>query len=556
MRKFLFLSIIFFSVCLYAQTESPSLPLRAPLEQTSNFAEYRKNHFHGGLDLRVINKADRSVFSIWEGYVSRVRFNAASYGRAVYVTHPNGYTSVYGHLNSFIPEIDSVVKTWQYEHKQFNVDIELKEGQIPLKKGQKIGVAGNSGYSFGAHLHFEIRKNNGETPVNPALFYDLRDNTPPMFKKLYIYTPCKEMDYPYSSKSFATSRSGSNYIVNGTVLIPDSSYLGFDVQDYQSGGWSRLLPYSIQIFFDDSLIWHIEFNNFSYSESSACASVFDHKEGLNNRKQIVVSKKGSGNRLSMYKKADGNGYLVIKDNQIHKIKVKATDTELNSSTLFFKIKRSTQKQKECECINVVGPGYFHEFVTDNIILKLDTFSFYDKYCLEQAFMQEYYKQNFIHWKIGNPYLALAKPIRVEFPGITEWPEQYVFAQIINGNIRNAWMPQKDKNGIYYYMLNRLGEFSLIKDSIAPVIKKTNVRNGQNYQYSKTMTFVVADNSTEIPKFNAWINEEWILMTYDYKNDLFSIELTRAEHSAMKNLKVEFIDLAGNKSELYFDFLRP
>lgn len=556
MRTIIVILLFLLAHRLFAQESKPALPLYAPLELTSNFAEYRKNHFHGGLDLRIINKIDRSVFSIWEGYVSRVRFNAASYGRAVYVTHPNGYTSVYGHLNSFIPEIDSIVTAWQYENQQFSVDIELDENQIPLKKGQKIGVAGNSGYSFGAHLHFEIRKNNEETPVNPALFYDLHDNTPPVFNRLYVYTPCKGMDYPYTSKSFAASRSGGNYIVNGTVLIPDSSFLGFDVQDYQTGGWSRLLPYSVQVFFDDSLIWQIDFDGFSFSESSACATVFDHQEGLDNRKQIIVTKKASGNRLSMYKKADGNGYLILKDDQTHKVSVKATDTELNSSILFFNVKRSTQKQEKCECRNVVGPGYFHEFVTDNIILKLDTFSFYEEFCLDQAFLQEYYSQNFIHWNIGNEYLALEKPIRVEFPEITEWPEHFVFAQMIGGKIRNAWLPQKDSDGHFYHMLDRLGTFSLIKDSIAPEIKKSNVRNGKGFPYTQFLTFEVVDNSTEIPSFNAWINNEWILMTYDYKNDLFSIELTRAQHAAMQNLKVEFTDLAGNKSELSFDFLRP
>lgn len=556
MRNITVLLLLFLTLGIFAQESKPALPLNAPLELTSNFSEYRKNHFHGGLDLRVINKTDRSVYSIWDGYVSRVRFNAASYGRAIYITHPNGYTSVYGHLNSYIPEIDSVVTAWQYKHKQFSTDIELDKNQIPLKKGQKIGVAGNSGYSFGAHLHFEIRKNNGETPVNPALFYNLRDNSPPVFNRLYVYTPCKKMDYPYSSKSFATSRNKGNYVVNGTVLIPDSSFLGFDVQDYQTGGWSRLLPYSIQVFFDDSLIWHIEFDGFSYSESSACATVFDHKEGLNNRKQIIVTKKGNGNRLSIYKKANANGYLILKDDHTHKIRVKAADTELNSSSLLFNIKRSTQKQKKCDCINIVGPGYFHEFITDHIILKLDTFSFYDESCLNQAFLQEYYSQNFIHWNIGTAYLALQKPIRVEFPGITEWPEHYVFAQMIGGKIRNAWLPQKDTDGHFYHLLDRLGTFSLIKDSIAPKIKKTNVRNGKGFPYTKFLTFEVIDNSTEIPKFNAWINGEWVLMIYDYKNNLFSIELSRAQHATMQNLKVEFIDLAGNKSELSFDFLRP
>jgi len=556
MRTIIIFILTLLAIDVFAQNSNPAPPLYPPLELTSNFAEYRKNHFHGGLDLRVANKTDRSVFSIWDGYVSRVRFNPASYGRAIYITHPNGYMSVYGHLDSYIPEIDSVVRAYQYTHQIFDIDIELEKDAIPLKKGQKIGVAGNSGYSFGAHLHFEIRKNNGETPVNPATFYDLNDNSAPVFKRLYIYTPCQGMDYPYVSKSFATGRSGRNYIVNGTVLIPDSSFLGFDVQDYQTGGWSRLLPYSVQVYFDDSLIWHIQFDEFNYNQTRACASVFDHKEGLNNRKQIIVTKKPKGSFLKMYKVAKGNGYLRITDDEIHKIHVKASDTELNSSNLFFNVKRTNQKQEVCDCAGIVGPWNLIEFRTENIIFQYDTNSFYDKHCLRSSFIREYYREGFLHWQIGNGYMALAKDLKLEFPAIKSWPEHYVFAQMIDGKIRNAWLPKKDKNGHYYHMLDRLGTFSLIKDSIAPEIKKTNVKNGRNSAYQRFLTFEVEDNSTEIPKFNAWINGEWVLMTYDYKEDLFSIEITRAQHAGMKDLKVEFIDLAGNKSELSFDFTRP
>jgi len=174
----LILTFILLSLAISALPQSGNNafpPLRPPLQLTSNFAEYRKNHFHSGLDFSIYNKADKNVFSVWDGYVSRVRYNSASYGRAVYITHPNGYSSVYGHLDAFAPFIDSLVLKYQYENKVFETDIQIPAGTVPVKKGQILGIAGNSGYSFGAHLHFEIRDAATDDPVNALKFIPVDD---------------------------------------------------------------------------------------------------------------------------------------------------------------------------------------------------------------------------------------------------------------------------------------------------------------------------------------------------------------------------------------------
>src|SRR5690606_17711563 len=145
-------------------------PLAIPAQASGTFAELRSTHFHAGDDYRTQQRTGLPVFAVADGYVSRVRVQIGGGGNSVYITHPNGYTSVYLHMQAFSVPLAAIVKAKQYELQRFDVDIPLDEHAVTVKKSDRIGLSGNSGSSQGPHLHFEIRDTKTQAPLNPQLF--------------------------------------------------------------------------------------------------------------------------------------------------------------------------------------------------------------------------------------------------------------------------------------------------------------------------------------------------------------------------------------------------
>src|SRR5690606_18972007 len=139
----------------------------------------RSNHFHMGIDFRTQQRENLPVHACAEGYVSRIKVEPGGYGRAVYIDHPNGMTTVYAHLHDFFPALEQYVQQKQYERESWAVDLDIPAGLFPLKKGQFFAYSGNTGGSAGPHVHFEIRDTYSDQCINPLLFgFPLADNIP------------------------------------------------------------------------------------------------------------------------------------------------------------------------------------------------------------------------------------------------------------------------------------------------------------------------------------------------------------------------------------------
>ena len=145
-------------------------PLNLPLRISGNFCEVRSNHFHSGIDFKTNGTIGHPIYAVADGYVSRIKISPYGYGKALYITHPNGFTTVYAHLSEFEDSIGAYVKRQQYKNKKFSIDIYPPKGKLMLSQGQEIAKSGNTGGSSGPHLHFEIRETESEMPVNPLLF--------------------------------------------------------------------------------------------------------------------------------------------------------------------------------------------------------------------------------------------------------------------------------------------------------------------------------------------------------------------------------------------------
>lgn len=555
MRYILTLAFLITSLAALAQVSSNAYPpMTKPIQLTSNFAEYRKNHFHSGIDVSVRNRTNMNVFSIWDGYISRVRYNSASYGRAVYITHPNGYSSVYGHLDAFAPFIDSLVLEYQYANNVFETDIQIPAESVPVTKGQSIGIAGNSGYSFGAHLHFEIRDAATDDPVNPLKFIPVDDLMEPQFRQFCVYRMQPGGFLPAKATYYNAIKKGSIFTTTTEIVVPDTFFLGFDVQDFQSFSYYRLLPQFIEVLIDDVPLWKIEFDRFSFDQSGACRGVFDHYAGLKNNKQIVTTYTGNHLRQRFFKEYNNDGIFVLPDENPHKLTVKATDTEFNSSVFITTIRKG----------NIVPPAvgkyvintkYFHDFSTANLSVSCDTGTFYSDLALDEPLLAEFGTDAEMYWKIGYNEIPLIKPIHVSFAPKEEKNEKILLAKMSGKNIDKVWKPALNEDGKMTADVDRSGIFRLMTDTIPPMISKTNIPSTAKLSWQKVVTLVVTDNSGDIDQFNAYINGEWTLMTYDLKSDTFTIPLSTAKKAALKILLVDFTDLAGNKTEREYRFVQ-
>src|ERR1043165_64897 len=166
--KSLFLTCLFLPLFTAAQKYPQNYfrnPLNIPILLAGNFGECRAGHFHSGLDIKTNGKENLPVHAAADGYISRIKMDKGGFGHALYITHPNGYTTLYAHLNNFVPKIQQYLRRQQYAKEKWDIDIQLTPEQFPVAKGQQIAYSGNTGSSTAPHLHFEIRDSKTEHPL-------------------------------------------------------------------------------------------------------------------------------------------------------------------------------------------------------------------------------------------------------------------------------------------------------------------------------------------------------------------------------------------------------
>ena len=252
--RFYIFSILLYSTLNEIQKDKTIFipPLKIPEFLSSNFGELRRDHFHSGLDIKTQSVTGKEVVATADGYIYRIGVSPVGFGNSLFIRHPSGYSTVYGHLERFAPEIEKYVKKRQYEEKSFTIVLWPTKDEIPVKQGDLIAWSGNSGGSCGPHLHYEIRKSEDEKPINPLLFDSgILDNIKPVFEKLAIYPANQHTLINNRNAVKRLNVSGSN----GTYFIPSenettiSGLTGFGIKafDTMDNNHSRFSVYSIEL---------------------------------------------------------------------------------------------------------------------------------------------------------------------------------------------------------------------------------------------------------------------------------------------------------------------
>ena len=561
MKKLLFL-VLLVSINTNSQTNYPkgyfSNPLNIELILNGNFGESRPSHFHSGIDFKTQFKEGLNVFSSAEGYVSRISIKHGGFGKALYVNHPNGYTTVYGHLKKFNKKIEDYIKRIQYDKKTYQIEHYLKKDVLKIEKNEKIANSGNTGSSFGPHLHYEIRLTKNQKALNPQLFgFEIKDTRKPTINSVFLYNLDSLNNISDPIKLKITKINDSVYqsekvFANGTVGFGIS---GFDRQDLAN---NKNGIYKYSTYYNNKKIIDFNFESFYFEESIKIKTLIDYKYYIKNKARIIKLFKDKGNDLSIYLN-NKSGYINIENNpSVYKIIV--SDLNGNKSIVKVPIKHSDFNK---DLNSYDENGLANTLLTSNKYInnKLDyNFKFENAEIkiAKNTFLKdiqlniESLKDSI---KIINPEIAVFKNIKINFYNKDNRKGNYLALKNKDGNESFASANLNSKN-YFYHKTKSLGTYFLKNDTIPPSIKLKNFKNNDWISNKNFIRLNIIDNETGIKNYKVKINSKWTLFEYEYKRNELFYEFDSYFLNQTKNLiEVLIEDLAGNKTQKNFTFFR-
>jgi murein DD-endopeptidase MepM/ murein hydrolase activator NlpD len=561
---FLCFSFVYTQAQPYKASKYPKEDFRYPLDLApsiaGSFGDLRPNHFHSGLDFRTNQREGYPVYAVSDGYIVRLRVQIGGFGQAVYINHPNGYTSVYAHLSAYAPSLAQKVKSTQYHLKQFEVDFPLDSSQILVKKGQLIGWSGNTGSSGGPHLHFELRDTQTEDIINPQLFgLTIPDKVNPELKTLYIYAL---NDVPFSEKTSKKAlpilASKGEYRINTpkTILLPADAGLGIIALDRTSPQSASHGLYSIELTLDEQVIYKASWERFSFDHTKAINSHLDYyalkTSGISIHKSFV----DPGNPLQIYGESNSNGHIQLKDDRIHQIRYTITDVAGNSSTLNFDVQRnptsSIQKAQAQE--NVFHASKDNTFSNTAIQLSIPKGTLYNDIAFEYATTAKiagsYSPQHRIY-KASTPiHQAYTLNIKVDGP----IPEKLQAKTLIR-DTKGTSYESTYQNGWVSAQVKSFGTFYVTLDSVAPSIAPITLNKNKTMTEKTKLVFKIADQLSGIGKFNGTIDGQWVLFEYDQKTNSLWHTFDERTKTGTHQLELEITDKKENKSTYKTTFIK-
>ena len=559
--RFIFIILLATSTFTNAQNNYPqdyfSNPLEIPLILSGTFAELRSNHFHSGLDIKTQQRRGLKVKASASGFVSRIKVSHFGYGKALYITHPNGYTTVYAHLQKFAPEIEAYIKKAQYKKESYEIELFPSAETLQVIKDSIVAFSGNSGGSGGPHLHFEIR-DKAERPMNPMLFgMDVTDTTNPVINSIFAY-PMDENSFINKSNTKQKLRliplKNGDYTVENIEAYGKIGF-GIETTDRQNLAANKNGVYNIQTFINGSKNFELDFKQFSFSETKHINQLIDYEYYKTKKKRIQKLFK-KNNPLSLLKNPENDGYLNIKDSTYSVYKIRVSDFKNNESWVTVSVKgtkNSITKPKQIK----TTPYFINASETTN--LKEGKISV-------DIYKDTFYTNFYLDFAVNNDTLKLHEDV---FPAKKSFTINYdisaysdadksklYIARLIGYKNYPSYSNTKRKGTILSTYTKTLGTFALATDTLKPTIKPSNFKKGQwlsNFRYLKVK---IDDELSGISKYRATVNGKWILMEYDYKTKTLTHDFNDGIVTDTKNnLKVIVTDNVGNSSTFETLFYR-
>jgi hypothetical protein len=560
MRKFFF-GLFFLGLIANSQNNIPtdyfSNPMEIPLILSGSFGELRSNHFHSGLDIKTQQREGIPIYAPADGFIDRIKVAHYGYGKALYIKHPNGYSTVYAHLSDYAGNIQSYVKENQYKKETFEIELFPDASMLPVKKGELIAYSGNSGSSGGPHLHFEIR-DAASRPMNPMLFgIEIPDTKKPLINSVFVYPMDENAQVNQSqnpiklrlSKQKDGSYKAENLSACGKIGFGISSY------DQQNGASNKNGVYQIKTTYNGKEKFDVKFEKFSFDETRYLNRFIDYGYFMNNRSRVQKLFRESNNPLSIITNEDENGFITVEEGFSSNYIIEVKDFKDNTVVISIPIEGVKQEIKEPK----------QELKTDDYIyaeqgtsITKGKFSIYIP-------ANSLYENTYLNIEAKGDTLKFHEDVIPIHKNITI----SIDASNYNENDKDKlFIGRLNYRGIPYYnstsrngdklstRTRTFGEYVLVADTTAPIIKAINFDDGKWISKNETLKIKITDDLSGISSYRATINDKFILMEYNYKKDVLTYNFDdNVILESENNLKLIVVDNVGNSTTFEATFFR-
>lgn len=561
MRFYLFFILI--NSSLFSQTNYPKdyfrPPLDIPMQLSGNFGELRPNHFHAGFDLKTSQKEGLEVHAVADGYVSRIKISTFGNGKTIYITHANGYTSVYGHLLKATDSIEDFINKAHYKEQSFEIEIFLKPGDLVVKKGQIIALSGNTGASEGPHLHFEFRDNKTENIINPMLFgfdKNMKDTKKPIISSVCVYPLDNETLVNQSKRPLLlnlTLRKDGSY-TSDPVLSNGKIGFGINTFDYDDVSFNKNGVFKVQTFYNGTPNFGYQFNTYSFDEMRFINALIDYPRYKKTQQRFQKLFMKTPFNLSIIKTNESNGVLQVVPNLASVYRIEVSDYYGNQTTVSIPVKYVVLP-------TIVAP----EPITSKYFVKAKNESNFEKDNMSVFFPAGTFYDDFnLNFDVKNDTLFLHDDtipahnnftITIENNKFTDAQREKLFiASIFDKKI--GYIPTFRKDTIFTAKAKTLGKFKLILDTTAPTITIAKSIEGKWLSDKKSIQLSISDSLSGIKSYNGYLNGNWILFEYDNKTKKITHSFSDGIVTEGKNeLKIIVIDNVGNSTIFETSFFR-
>ena len=560
MRYYL-LTIFFLYASIINSQNSGDYPLEIPIILSGTFGELRPNHFHAGIDIKTKGTEGFKVYSIGDGYVSRIQITHGGYGKALYIKHDNGQSSVYAHLQKFSPKIEKIVKEIQYSKESYTFRTYPSKDEIRISEKELIGFSGNTGRSFGPHLHYELR-DELDRPINPMAFknYSVKDTIPPVVLGLY-YKLIPENSISGSNSSFnelKLKKISNNLFISDTLKTSGPVGFGINSFDRMNNTWNKMGLSNIKTNIDGNEIFNMDLNSFSYDEWRHINTFIDYPYYKNKKIKIQKLYIEEFNPLDMYKRSLGDGVVKINETNVTYIySVKLFDFNKNQSEILVPIqwvKQNDLSNRKLDFENMfkVNKDSTYNFKFPGAKVSIEKNSFYT-----DKIIQIFEENNLLHVDKDSIPLLKGIAIKMDVSRYNDSIRNRTYIGRIGENKKSSFVSSKKEENYVIAKVNNLGDFVIKIDSIKPNISVIDISENQWISNRKKLSIKISDNESGVKNYRGTINDKWILLEYNPMKGILSYDFNdNVNRDDAKNvLEIKIEDNVGNEKKLIKTFYR-
>ncbi|UEG51964.1 M23 family metallopeptidase [Mucilaginibacter daejeonensis] len=534
-------------------------PLDLPPSTAGSFGELRSMHFHSGLDFRTNRQTGYPVHAAMYGYVSRLRVQTGGFGNAVYLTHPNGYTTVYGHLDHLVPELAEAVRKYQYDHQSWEVDFRLQPFQFPVTKGQLIAISGNTGASGGPHLHFEIRDSLTEETINPQLFgLTIADKISPAISSIAVY---QLNGHPFSENTprsyYSVSGAAGNYHLTKPETLFLSGDIGFGIStsDQNSSSVNRNGIYSLELKLDGRTVYTFAVERFAFDQTHAINAYIDYPLYLKTRRTIQKCFILPGSKITVYPQSENRGIISFRDTMLHDVEYVVKDIAGNTSNLKLKVQASIPKDRPI--VNYTGTKFSYdkrnEFSNGPVKVIVEPGNLYDDVDFNYSVLPQkpgaYSAVHHIHNRLTPIHANFELWIKPD-ASIGNLTNKAVIVNTVAGSVGGIY-----QDGYVKAKPAAFGDFHIKVDTTAPVITPINIKQGANLKAVRSINLRASDDLSGIRSITAKIDGKWVLLQQDYRTRIFRHNFEDGLAAGKHIFEVTVVDNKDNSRQYTAEFYR-